>query len=82
MHAGSDRDVRTFFQSGNVILNSHLRSADGLGWAVRAVLKEEFGVDSPVLLRTPKQIRDDPKVIAAYLGTDEEEAIAVMESGT
>jgi branched-chain amino acid transport system ATP-binding protein len=31
---------------------------------------------------TPKQIRDDPKVIAAYLGTDEEEAIAVMESGT
>jgi branched-chain amino acid transport system ATP-binding protein len=31
---------------------------------------------------TPKTIRDDPKVIAAYLGTDEEEAIAVMESGT
>ncbi|MDP1868840.1 MAG: ABC transporter ATP-binding protein [Bradyrhizobium sp.] len=31
---------------------------------------------------TPKQIRDDPKVIAAYLGADEEEAIAVMESGT
>ncbi len=31
---------------------------------------------------TPKQIRDDPKVIAAYLGTDEEEAIAVMESGS
>jgi branched-chain amino acid transport system ATP-binding protein len=31
---------------------------------------------------TPKAIRDDPKVIAAYLGTDEEEALAVMESGT
>ena len=31
---------------------------------------------------TPQQIRDDPKVIAAYLGADEEEAIAVMESGT
>jgi branched-chain amino acid transport system ATP-binding protein len=31
---------------------------------------------------TPQQIRDDPKVIAAYLGTDEDEAIAVMESGT
>jgi branched-chain amino acid transport system ATP-binding protein len=31
---------------------------------------------------SPREIRDDPKVIAAYLGADEEEAIAVMESGT
>ena len=31
---------------------------------------------------TPQQVRDDPKVIAAYLGADEDEAIAVMESGT
>jgi branched-chain amino acid transport system ATP-binding protein len=30
----------------------------------------------------PQEVRDDPKVIAAYLGADEEEAIAVMESGT
>jgi branched-chain amino acid transport system ATP-binding protein len=30
---------------------------------------------------TPQEVRDDPKVIAAYLGADEEEAIAVMESG-
>jgi branched-chain amino acid transport system ATP-binding protein len=30
----------------------------------------------------PQQVRDDPKVIAAYLGADENEAIAVMESGT
>jgi branched-chain amino acid transport system ATP-binding protein len=28
----------------------------------------------------PKVVRDDPKVIAAYLGADEQEAIAVMES--
>jgi branched-chain amino acid transport system ATP-binding protein len=31
---------------------------------------------------TPEGVRDDPKVIAAYLGGDEEEAIAVMEGGT
>ena len=30
---------------------------------------------------SPQQVRDDPKVIAAYLGADEEEAISVMESG-
>ena len=30
----------------------------------------------------PKTVRDDPKVIAAYLGADEQEAIAVMGSGT
>jgi branched-chain amino acid transport system ATP-binding protein len=28
----------------------------------------------------PQAVRDDPKVVAAYLGADEEEAIAVMES--
>ncbi len=30
----------------------------------------------------PAAIRDDPKVIAAYLGSDEEDAVAVMEGGT
>jgi branched-chain amino acid transport system ATP-binding protein len=30
----------------------------------------------------PQVVRDDPRVIAAYLGADEKEAIAVMESGT
>jgi branched-chain amino acid transport system ATP-binding protein len=30
----------------------------------------------------PQEIRDNPKVIAAYLGADEEEALAVMEGGT
>jgi branched-chain amino acid transport system ATP-binding protein len=30
----------------------------------------------------PQLVRDDPRVIAAYLGADEQEAIAVMESET
>jgi branched-chain amino acid transport system ATP-binding protein len=29
-----------------------------------------------------QDVRDDPKVIAAYLGADEEEALAIMESGS
>jgi len=31
---------------------------------------------------TPQEIRNDPKVIAAYLGSDEQTAIEVMEGGT
>ena len=31
---------------------------------------------------TPQHVRDDPKVIAAYLGADEQEAITVMEQGS
>lgn len=31
---------------------------------------------------TAREVRDDAKVIAAYLGTDEEEAAAVMENGS
>jgi branched-chain amino acid transport system ATP-binding protein len=29
----------------------------------------------------PQAIRDDPKVIAAYLGADEDEAVELMEGG-
>jgi branched-chain amino acid transport system ATP-binding protein len=31
---------------------------------------------------SPQAVRDNPKVVAAYLGADEVEAIAVMEGGT
>jgi branched-chain amino acid transport system ATP-binding protein len=30
---------------------------------------------------TPRAVRDDPKVVAAYLGADEDAATAVMEGG-
>ena len=55
--AGFD-DVRTYLQSGNVVLSSGQRSASAVAKAVGALVKDEFGVDTPVLVRTPKQIRE------------------------
>jgi uncharacterized protein (DUF1697 family) len=45
-------------QSGNVVAVSRHRSPAGVAKAVRAVMREEFGVDTPVLVRTPRQIRE------------------------
>jgi uncharacterized protein (DUF1697 family) len=55
--AGFD-DVRTYVQSGNVVARSRHRSAAAVATAVRAVVREEFDVDTSVLVRTPQQIRE------------------------
>jgi uncharacterized protein (DUF1697 family) len=51
-------NVRTYVQSGNVVLRSAHGAAGDVAAAVRTLIKVEFGVDTPVVVRTPQQIRD------------------------
>jgi uncharacterized protein (DUF1697 family) len=51
------RDVRTYVQSGNVVLSSSARSPATVARAVHDVLHESFDIDTPVLVRTPAQLR-------------------------
>jgi uncharacterized protein (DUF1697 family) len=51
-------NVRTYVQSGNVVLSSGHRAAAEVAAAVRSVVQEEFGLDTPVLARTPEAVRD------------------------
>ncbi|HEU5107543.1 MAG TPA: DUF1697 domain-containing protein [Micromonosporaceae bacterium] len=50
--------VRTYVQSGNVVLSSAHRAQDDVAAAVRSIVEEEFGLDTPVIVRTPRHVRD------------------------
>jgi len=50
-------DVRTYVQSGNVIVTSSLRSPSKVSDAVRTAIAREFNVDTPVVVRTPAELR-------------------------
>lgn len=49
-------DVRTHLQSGNVVATSPHRSEAGVAAAVNEVVREHFGLDVPVVVRTPEQL--------------------------
>jgi uncharacterized protein (DUF1697 family) len=49
-------DVKTYVNSGNVVLDSSLRSAARVGRAVHDVIIDHFGVDTPVMMRTGPQL--------------------------
>lgn len=50
-------DVRTYVQSGNVVLTSRARSPRTVADGVHRVLLDSFAIDTPVLVRTPAQLR-------------------------
>ena len=49
-------DVRTYVNSGNVVLDAPTRSAAAVGRQVHDVIVERFGVDTPVMMRTGPQL--------------------------
>jgi uncharacterized protein (DUF1697 family) len=49
-------DVKTYVNSGNVVLDSTLRSPAKVGRAVHDVILDHFGVDTPVMMRTGPQL--------------------------
>lgn len=51
-------DVRTYVQSGNVITSSAHRNPRTVAEAVREVVREHFGLDVPVIVRSPQELRD------------------------
>lgn len=51
-------EVRTHLQSGNVITRSSHRSPEVVARAVRDCVRQHFGFDVPVLVRSPAQLVD------------------------
>jgi uncharacterized protein (DUF1697 family) len=49
-------DVRTYVQSGNIVLGSRQRSASAVGKRIGAVIQDEFGLTVPVVVRSPAEI--------------------------
>ncbi|MFN8169302.1 MAG: DUF1697 domain-containing protein [Candidatus Nanopelagicales bacterium] len=53
-------DVRTYVQSGNVVLSSPARTPTKVAAGVGDVLRASFGIDTPVLVRTPRSCVRSP----------------------
>lgn len=50
-------EVRTYIQSGNVIMNSDLSQPDQIAQLVEKIISNQFGLDVPVIVRTPERLR-------------------------
>jgi uncharacterized protein (DUF1697 family) len=64
LEGGGFADVRTYVQSGNVVLSAPRRSPAKVGREIEAAIEEAFGFDVAVVMRTRDEIAalvaDDP----------------------
>ena len=58
LEQGGFDEVRTYVQSGNVIARSSHRSRERVAALVSKAVGEHFGVDTPVVVRTPQELRE------------------------
>ncbi|MGH9292130.1 MAG: DUF1697 domain-containing protein [Acidimicrobiales bacterium] len=56
MEAAGFAEVRTYVQSGNVVATSARLTRDEVAERISVLVKEEFGVGSPVVVRTPSEL--------------------------
>src|SRR5688572_5355330 len=49
-------NVRTYIQSGNVVFNATAAVANDLPEMIAALIKERFGIHSPVIVRTANEL--------------------------
>ena len=75
------RNVRTYVQSGNVVFEHHDASSSKLAGEIEKSLKQHFGFDISVLIRTDKELKrlidknpftekDESKMYLTFLSTN------------
>lgn len=64
------KNVRTFIQSGNVILESEEKDIDKLITKIEKLLSKEFNYDSKIVIRTQKQIKKIIESAPKWWGKD------------
>lgn len=77
LEAAGAREVRTLQVAGNVVMDAAGHDPAACGELVRATVREAFGHDLPVLVRTPAQLRD-ATARNPYLGTQENRWVLTM----
>ena len=58
LEADGFADVRSYVQSGNIVVRSSRRSANSVGKQIGGLIEREFGFAVPVVMRTPGELAE------------------------